>query len=257
MALTDNLIGYWKLNETSGTRVDAHSNGYDLTDNNTVGYATGVIGNAANFVSANSEYLSRSYSGMVPTTNATLSFWLKHNDGGGNMGIAELGLFGTDPVQPWFVQCRNGEIWAWIDGQNFNYGYTTDAALSSSSFYHVVVRYDGGGSGDSGRLKISINDTNKTLSFNGTIPASMSAMSQGAFVIGRGLWYANGDVDEFGYWDRTLTNQEVTDLYNGGAGLAYPFSSSSIKTWNGVANASVKTWDGVARASVKTWNGIA
>jgi hypothetical protein len=34
-------------------------------------------------------------------------------------------------------------------------------------------------------------------------------------------------------------------------------SSSSIKTWDGLADASVKTWNGLARAAVKTRNGLA
>ena len=37
---------------------------------------------------------------------------------------------------------------------------------------------------------------------------------------GRGM---DGLMDEFGIWSRVLTDPEITALYNGGAGLAYPF----------------------------------
>jgi len=44
---------------------------------------------------------------------------------------------------------------------------------------------------------------------------------------------------------------ENLDLQEGGGG------GSSIKTWNGLADASTKTVNGLARASVKTWDGLA
>ena len=56
--LGNGLVAFWKLNEQSGTRAAAFSSN-DLTDNNTVTFAAGILGNAAVFTSANSEYLSR------------------------------------------------------------------------------------------------------------------------------------------------------------------------------------------------------
>jgi hypothetical protein len=51
------LYFWWKMDETSGTRTDSHGTN-PLADNNTVGSTTGKQGNAAQFVVANSEYLS-------------------------------------------------------------------------------------------------------------------------------------------------------------------------------------------------------
>jgi hypothetical protein len=51
------------------------------------------------------------------------------------------------------------------------------------------------------------------------------------FYIGANAGVANtpftGSIDECGYWNRTLTQAEVTELYNGGAGLSYPFTPAS------------------------------
>lgn len=52
-----NLISWWTLDEASGTRNDSHGTNH-LTDNNTVGSAAGVYGNAGNFIYSNDEYLS-------------------------------------------------------------------------------------------------------------------------------------------------------------------------------------------------------
>lgn len=44
--LTNGLVAFWKLDETSGTRNDAWTNGYNMTDGN-VGYTNGILSNAA------------------------------------------------------------------------------------------------------------------------------------------------------------------------------------------------------------------
>lgn len=46
------------------------------------------------------------------------------------------------------------------------------------------------------------------------------------------MLYFDGVLDEFGVWERTLTSDERTALYNGGAGLAYPFSTGQTITVN-------------------------
>jgi len=40
----------------------------------------------------------------------------------------------------------------------------------------------------------------------------------------------DGNIDEVGIWDRILTTDEITELYNAGAGLAYPFTVDSGTT---------------------------
>jgi hypothetical protein len=84
MALTDDLQGWWNFEETSGTRYDETANNNDLTDNNTVGYGTGKIGNAADFENTssgdNDETLSivrASQTGLVITGDLSISVWVK------------------------------------------------------------------------------------------------------------------------------------------------------------------------------------
>ena len=59
MAVIDNLVSWWSLDETSGDRVDSHGSN-DLTDTNTVLYAAGKQSNAADFETSNSESLLKS-----------------------------------------------------------------------------------------------------------------------------------------------------------------------------------------------------
>jgi len=40
--------------------------------------------------------------------------------------------------------------------------------------------------------------------------------------------YANGTLDEVGVWNRTLSQSEITELWNGGNGLTYPFTTVGV-----------------------------
>ena len=57
MAYKDDLISWWSMDEESGERADSHGT-MTLTDNATVLYDTGKVGNAADFEAGTSEYLS-------------------------------------------------------------------------------------------------------------------------------------------------------------------------------------------------------
>lgn len=53
MALADNLVSYWQM----GSANDSHGTNH-LTNNNSVSFTTGKVGNAASFAAASSQYLS-------------------------------------------------------------------------------------------------------------------------------------------------------------------------------------------------------
>jgi hypothetical protein len=57
----------------------------------------------------------------------------------------------------------------------------------------------------------------------GTHAATSCPFDLGANSAAGGLHW-DGALDEWGFWARTLTSDERAALYNGGAGLAYPFA---------------------------------
>ena len=74
------IQGYWRLDETSGIRYDETLNHNNLSDINTVGYDTGVIGNAAKFIKANSERLQTSNNIFTePQTELSSFNWVHVN----------------------------------------------------------------------------------------------------------------------------------------------------------------------------------
>lgn len=70
--LNQGLLGYWKLDESSGNASDSSGNGLTLTNNGTTTYVNGEFGNGSEHVPASLQYLSTAttISGVK-----TVSFW--------------------------------------------------------------------------------------------------------------------------------------------------------------------------------------
>lgn len=229
MALTDSLISYWKLEETSGTRVDSHGTN-DLTDNNTVTSATGKINTAASFANASNEYLSH-------TDNTDLSLGDIDWTIAGWVNLATKSairrIFCKGNVSGQFAY--NIDYFSTSDRFRFEnsgdggFGASFSSVLannlgspSTSTWYYIVCWHDSVGN----TINIQVNNgtANSTAHSSGTFDDSQTFGIGGndAMLIGERF---DGQIDEVGFWKRVLTADERTSLYNGGSGLAYPFSS--------------------------------
>jgi hypothetical protein len=215
-----NLLAYWACEEASGTRVDAVSGTYNLTDNNTVGSATGKIGTAADFEADNSEFLSNT-SGIVVTGTWTISLWLKPE----TLPADYQAVFSRDdsagaPLrhQSTIYLTPAGKMAVYVDPGNvhFDPGVTV---LSVGNWYHLVVTFDTSGVGLVGYINGSVEDTVASPGFsdNNSVPFNVGKEIY-LFASGR---YFDGLIDEIGFWQRALTSTEVAWLYNAGSGRSY------------------------------------
>ena len=214
MSLNDSLVAYWKLDETSGTRNDSVGSNH-LTDNNTVTSAAGKISNAASFDSANLEYLSIADNADVRVggIDFSMSFWM--NPGSLDVFRAILGKR-SGAGQDWNLQ-----IYPDDDAVHFEVGgaslLTSGTTLTASTWYHTIIYRDS----VNNNYCIVINDGTPSTANNATEITDSAA----PFEIGRTLAtnYYSGLIDEVGLWKRVLSASEITQLYNGGAGLEFPF----------------------------------
>ena len=229
MALIDNLVSYWKLDESSGNASDSHGSN-TLTNNNSTAYVSAKINNGADFERGSSNFFEitdGSQSGL-DLTDMTISAWFNleslPSSGQAYSIVAKMGHGGTNAYE--LCYCNEGGTLRFqfytesgLGGAAFKY----DTTLSTSTWYHVVLTLSGttaqyylGGS--------SVSGTGSSyVPRNGTAP----------FRIGSGNLmeaadYFDGIVDEVGIWSRAVSSGEVTSLYNSGSGLAYPFSTTSI-----------------------------
>jgi|GEM_PF-1875776 len=235
--LTDDLVAYWKLDEASGTRIDVVG-ANDLTDNNTVGQATGIVNDAAQFVAANSEYLDIAdnadlsmgdisfslalwvYFDTKPISASPIGKWNQVDDQR-EYRLRYIGG-GTDRLQ-FEVSSTGGGGLSSVNADNFG-------SPSTGEWIFVVCWHDA--TGDAIGIQVN-NGTANTAAHTGGVFDGTSRFALGANVSGGSPinpW--DGRIDETGVWKRVLNTQEKTDLYNGGAG-------------NTPENVSIQTIDGL------------
>jgi hypothetical protein len=220
--LTDDLVAYWNLNETDGTRYDSVGSN-DLTDNNTVTQATGKVGSSAQFSSANSEYLSINDNEELSLGDMdfTVSAWVYMTDktnnaiiekGSGWAGESEYSLYYRDDVDRFRFHVGHGVY--------DDYAILNADSLGSpelNTWYHIVAWHDA----VDDTINIQVNDG----------PVDSASYSGGSYNSG-GLLRVGGSfsadsmdgrIDSVGFWKRKLTPEERTYLYNSGVGTEYPF----------------------------------
>jgi hypothetical protein len=249
MSLLDGLISYWKLDETSGgtgavTRNDSQGSN-NLTDNNTTPSGAGKINNCCDFTPANSEFLSvNDNASLTFTTAFSMSCWFNIDNLISSTNFSIITKWTHATANSWIVRVDKdvaNEIKVFIadalDDAGSHEGHTTTAGLSADTWYHLVIVYNGAGADNPAKLKIYINNVGKTLTYTGTIPTSLQN-SNAPLLIGDSGGTLSGDyfdglLDEIGLWNRDLTAEEVSQLYNAGAGLSYSDFEILAEPFNG------------------------
>jgi len=231
MALTDNLISYWKCVEASGNIIDAHSTN-DLTDNNTVTSAAGKINTARQFTKANSEY-------AVHVSNAALQLgdidftyaaWVYIDSNTINDVI--LSKY-SETSQEVYLSCYNVTNRFRFQVQsldNLSSGAVQADTLgtpSVSTWYYCIAWHDATGN----TLNIQVNNGGvDSTSWSAGVLVGAAPFQLSGIAFSPPIIFWDGRIDEVGFWKRVLTSDERTSLYNSGAGLAYPFTSGLTTT---------------------------
>ena len=221
MALTDGLLSWWPLDESSGASRADSVGGRTLSDIGTVDAAAGKIGNAASF--SGGDYLRKTpqLSGLEGLGAASFSCWVYRTAGGVFWLWAALNNSSGGVC---YLLGVNANLRMYVGG---DYGEMA-SAMPLNTWAHIVFVFDGSQSGNSGRLVGYLDGVAQTLSYSGTIGTAFPPVDGGgssAVMIGSlsGGSYYTGLVDLFGYWNRALSSAEVSQLYNAGAGFDYPF----------------------------------
>lgn len=218
--LIDDIIGYWKLDEASGNAADATGNGYTGTNSN-VTFTGGKINNCGVFNGSSAKFTITDATALKPTTAFTISAWIYNDNTDASKGIFNS-FNNTTNKGIYFYKVSTNKLRLLIDGQNFD----SSASIGTGAWIHVVAVYTGA------RVYLYINNSQQDMgawSTNPTYPAT-NYVKIGCLGDSTDAHYWDGNIDEVGFWSRALSQTEIGQLYNSGAGFQYPFSTSSTTT---------------------------
>lgn len=227
MALTDNIVAYYKLDETSGTTAYDALENYNGTNNGATVNQAGKIGKAYDFDGV-TDYVSSA--APISFGAFSISAWVKA-DNLNNFRTVYGGRYnssGNPLVQLRFynskigIEMRSNTNSGTGTGYLNTYGSTT---LSTGTWYYVILTYD-----DSGAVKIYLDGDTSTpevsTTYSGGTWSNINEwhIGDGPGLLGSDENFFDGTIDEVGVWNRALSSTEVAELYNSGTGLQYPFS---------------------------------
>lgn len=219
--LWDGLVGYWTLDETSGTRADSLG-AYPLTDTGSVGYITGQDGNAGNFTTTN--YLtSGTFSPTLGQTDAgvTWAFWFRRTSNPSGFACAVgSSLASNPPFQLRFnSSCQPAPFIRDSVGSIYAVG-AAGTSLCDDSWYLLIVVWN---EGHDKTLRAYVPQR----AFSASSPASTFELlynNAGGVSVGRDgagsyLWArdspATAAVDALAIWSRAISSAERAKLYAG------------------------------------------
>jgi len=133
-----------------------------------------------------------STAGLVGKSNLTVSIWIKPTVSAGASII--------DYRSKGFAIYQSAtDVYCYIGSGN--YGYTTDGSLSLNTWHHLVMIFDGTQVDNASRLKLYIDNAQKTLTFTGTVPTTIQDGVQPRFFLCRRADLEAGDYFYTGYLD--------------------------------------------------------
>lgn len=215
-------LGYYNLDTNSVDSIAAR-NGTDSSMSYGSPYK---ITGAAQFNGSSSTFTIPFSLGAQGTAN----FWFKKANAGESPGsVFGITLIGTsdylriNPASTVIQYCVQDNFTA--------YNWTAD-----TDWHMATIAWDSNaawtGYLDGALVTTGAGVRNPTNGYN--LRFGILSNGNGTYTSGQ-TWYT-GSIDEVGYWDRRLTGTEISTLYNGGAGLQYPFSIPVAPTFIQRAN---------------------
>jgi hypothetical protein len=214
--LTDGLVGYWKFDENTGvTAVDSLAiNNCALTN---IIWVPGKINSGIYFKGPSTTSVADPTFNINFNEDFSVNAWYKLDD------ITHINyvIFGAyyNPNNYYMLLYR-----ADTNGITLQYkiaggltSYITSTSSNNTNLNMITLTRSGN------NIVIYINGVSKgTGTVSGTFDANLN-LTIGKLADGSTNNIMLGMIDEPGIWNRVLTPEEITELYNSGAGNSYPF----------------------------------
>lgn len=224
MSTLTNLLAYWRMDETTGNRLDSVG-GLDLVPSGTVGKVTGKIGDGAAEITSATSYLSAS--GTLPAdfsgNGYTLAGWVRIDTSSGS-ATSEVFNFavnnGASSYRSLTLDYNHNTNQ--FELYTLNNDTSADDRFAASTFGTITV-------GTWYHIVITRKNTNASLFVNNTEDSSGGAASFFGYDTINQLEFGldassthEFSLDDWGIWDEEISATDRSDLYNSGSGAIPP-----------------------------------
>jgi len=223
MSLLTNLVSYYKMEGNSNDSVGSN-NGTDSSISYSNSY--GKINQGASFSGILSKINFGNVMGSTFTSAHTINMWVKPTSFSTAIGLlAKTDLNIPNPIDTAINNTNNIIYYLGNGTATINNINTTSAGLSLDTYYMITFVYSGSG----GYTGMSIYLNGSTATTTGNTNGSISDSSNNLMLGQRSdnTRNSNAQIDEVGVWSRALSGTEVSELYNSGTGLSYPFTNNN------------------------------
>jgi len=208
-SLNIDLFAYWDFTTVTTMVEDIIVGDQNFTFVGSPVNVSGIIGDALNFTGAtslgNASIIEDNFVEM------TWSLWVYPDETVGKLLRQGDSTAGSKDLTSGFTWANNADVDFYVNDDDTNPTINSEKSLPGN-WYHIVVTATSG--------------SNITMYVNGTY-ISTAAISN--FIDTENILYGGqspggaerfkGIIDEIGYWNRTLTDTEITQLYNSGVGI--------------------------------------
>jgi len=221
--ITNGLINYYSMDTVAGTTV---SDDYGTNDATNIGTATFTAGTNNNAVTLNgsSQYLDRESGIAQNKSEITISAWVNVSDFADVSPVVSENNISGSRLEITCTSTRQLRLGGRrLDSDSFTiFAVSGTGIVSPQSWTHVVGVYDG--SGATVAHKVYVDGIDVTSTAAGTIGAfeNTSTTSQhiGLNNTTSGKHF-KGQIDEVAIYNRALSSNEVSTIYNNGTGKFY------------------------------------
>jgi hypothetical protein len=207
-AADPNLVGWWKLDETSGlTAVDSSVLGNDGTLPNMAGneWTNGIVGGALEF-DGTDDYVSVPNSSSLQLTSAlTMAGWIKADSWGSGTDVDIIARKGEDNPNNYQLSIADGLATLYLDDGDGS-GYRGDTLLNTGQWYHVAATWDG----TTARVYVDGVLDNDPPDLHGN---NISTDTRAFYIGGRsGADLLDGILDDIRIYNRALSEAEIKNF---------------------------------------------
>lgn len=208
----DNLVGWWKFDESTGTSAsDSSMNGENGTLNGGQDFSgNGLSGkiDRSLFFNGSSDYISAPFSSDLNPDHFSITLWAKVT---GSQGSFRSPISSRDSGLGFIIYATNANIWSLWTGSGGGYPTTNGPAVVLDQWTFISATYDGT------TQVLYIDGAQSNTSANPYIKNTARELRIGAGNNEAGATYFfHGELDDIRIYNRALTATEVSTIYQQG-----------------------------------------